>query len=91
MHLEVSGRFHWLNRRGPAFDEVIAHPAAHGIVNTMSACAGRAIFDQDPTPVGDRATYFFYHEGHSSTAVHRIVGTKPFEEIAARGDAMRSP
>jgi phospholipase/lecithinase/hemolysin len=75
----------WLNHWGTAFDEVMEHPAAHGIVNTTNACAGRAIFDQDPTPVGDPATYFFYHEGHPSTAVHRIVGRKLFEEIAARG------
>ena len=74
----------WLNRWGPAYDEVMEHPAAHGIVNTTSACAGRTIFDQDPTPVGDPSTYFFYHEGHPSTAVHRIVGKKLFEEIAAR-------
>ena len=47
----------WLNHWGTAFDEVMDHPAAHGIVNTTSACAGRAIFDQDPTPVGDPATY----------------------------------
>ena len=46
----------WLNHWGAAFDEVMDHPAAHGIVNTTSACAGRAIFDQDPTPVGDPAT-----------------------------------
>jgi len=74
----------WLNHWGGAFDEVMEHPAANGIVNTTSACAGRAIFDQDSTPVGDPATYFFYHEGHPSTAVHRIVGKKLFEEIAAR-------
>ena len=79
----------WLNHWGAAFDEVMEHPAAHGIVNTTSACAGRAIFDQDPTPVGDPATYFFYHEGHPSTAVHRIVGKKLFEEIAARPPTAR--
>jgi len=79
----------WLNHWGAAFDEVIDHPAAHGIVNTTSACAGRAIFDQDSTPVGDPATYFFYHEGHPSTAVHRIVGKALFEEIAARPPAAR--
>jgi cholinesterase len=79
----------WLNHWGPAFDEVLEHPAAYGIVNTMSACAGRAIFDQDPTPVGDPATYFFYHEGHPSTAVHRIVGKKLFEEIAVHPLAAR--
>ena len=79
----------WLNHWGAAFDEVIDHPAAHGIVNTTSACAGRAIFDQDSTPVGDPATYFFYHEGHPSTAVHRIVGKALFEELAARPPAAR--
>ena len=79
----------WLNRWGAAFDEVMENPAAHGIVNTTSACAGRAIFDQDATPVGDPATYFFYHDGHPSTAVHRIVGKKLFEEIAARRPAAR--
>ena len=79
----------WLNNWGAAFDEVMEHPAAHGIANTTSACAGRAIFDQDPTPVGDPATYFFYHDGHPSTAVHRIVGKRLFEEIAARPPAAR--
>jgi phospholipase/lecithinase/hemolysin len=84
-----SGLDLWLNHWGAAFDDVIEHPAAHGIVNTTSACAGRTIFDQDPTPVGDPATYFFYHDGHPSTAVHRIVGKKLFEEIAAHRSAAR--
>ncbi len=79
----------WPNHWSAAFDEVMEHPASHGIVNTTSACAGRAIFDQDPTPVGDPATYFFYHDGQPSTAVHRIVGQKLFEEIAARPPAPR--
>lgn len=86
---DAAGLDLWLNHWGAAFDEVMEHPAAHGIVNTTGACAGRAIFDQDPTPVGDPATYFFYHEGHPSTAVHRIVGKKLFEEIAARPPATR--
>jgi lysophospholipase L1-like esterase len=73
----------WLNHWGAAFDEVMDHPATYGIANTTAACAGRAIFDQDPTPAGDPATYFFYHEGHPSTAVHRAVGKMLFEEIAA--------
>jgi hypothetical protein len=77
----------WLNRWGAAFDEVMEHPAAHGIVNTTSACAGRAIFGEEPTPIGDPATFFFYHEGHPSTAVHRIVGRKLFEEIKAHPPA----
>jgi hypothetical protein len=79
----------WLNRWGPAFDEVMDDPKAHGIVDTTNACAGRAIFGQDATPAGDPATFFFYHAGHPSTAVHRIVGRKLFEEIVARRPAAR--
>jgi hypothetical protein len=67
---------HW----GAAFDEVMEHPAAHPIVNSTSACAGRAIFDQDPTGVGHPVTHFFYHEGHPSTAASNRG------EEAARGD-----
>ena len=73
-----------LSRWGPAFDEVMTNPAAHGIANTTSACAGRAIFDQDATPIGDPSTFFFYHDGHPSTAVHRAVGRKLFEEMKSR-------
>jgi hypothetical protein len=79
----------WLNHWGAAFDEVMEQPSSYGIVDTTGACAGRAIFDQDPTPVGDPSTFFFYHEGHPSTAVHRIVGKKLFAEIAARAPARR--
>ena len=71
----------WLNHWGADFDDVMDHPGAYSIVNTTTACAGRAIFDQDPTPAGDPSTYFFYHEGHPSTAVHRAVGQKLFEEV----------
>ena len=73
----------WMNHWGQGFDDVMEHPAAYGIANTTDACAGRALFDQDPTPVCDPVTFFFYHEGHPSTAVHRIVGGKLFEEIKA--------
>jgi hypothetical protein len=73
-----------LSRWGPAFDEVMTNPAAYGITNTTSACAGRAIFDQPAAPIGDPATFFFYHAGHPSTAVHRVVGKKLYEELRAR-------
>jgi phospholipase/lecithinase/hemolysin len=79
----------WLNHWGAAFDDVMEHPVANGLANTTSACAGRAIFDQDATPIGDPATFFFYHEGHPSTAVHRLVGKKLFDEIAAHPPAKR--
>jgi phospholipase/lecithinase/hemolysin len=79
----------WLNHWGAGFDDVMEHPVAYGIANTASACAGRAIFDEDATPVGDPATFFFYHEGHPSTAVHRIVGNKLFDELKAHPPASR--
>jgi len=79
----------WLNHWGSGFDDVMEHPESYAIANTASACAGRAIFDQDATPVGDPATFFFYHEGHPSTAVHRFVGKKLLDEVKAHPPAVR--
>lgn len=79
----------WLNHWGAGFDAVMEHPEQYGIVNTTDACAGRAIFGQDATPVGDPTTFFFYHDGHPSTAVHRIVGRDLFEEVKAHPPAVR--
>ena len=62
---------------------------AYGIANTTSACAGRAIFNQDATPRRRPGDLPLYHDGHPSTAVHRIVGKKLFEEIAAHPPAAR--
>jgi phospholipase/lecithinase/hemolysin len=81
----------WLNHWGADFDEVMNHPAAYGILHTTGRCAGRAIFDQDPTPIGDPDTYFYYHEGHPSTAVHRIVGQKLYGEVMAHAAQPEPP
>jgi phospholipase/lecithinase/hemolysin len=70
---------HW----GEFMDAVITEPARFGITNTKDACAGRAIFDQDATPRGDPKTYFFYHEGHPSTAVQRFVADELKTEVLA--------
>jgi phospholipase/lecithinase/hemolysin len=70
-----------LSQWGPFFDEVMHNPAKYGIENTTDACAGRAIFDQDTTPCSKPASYFYYHSGHPSTAVHKIVGEKLYEEV----------
>lgn len=70
---------HW----GEFFDEVMDNPAKYGITNTKDANAGRAIFDQDTKPKGDPEKYFFYHEGHPSTAVQRIVAEGLFREAKA--------
>jgi phospholipase/lecithinase/hemolysin len=70
---------HW----GAFFDDVITRPAAYGITNVHDRCAGRATFGEDATPCATPDTYFFYHEGHPSTAVHRIVGHRLAGEIRA--------
>jgi cholinesterase len=59
---------------GRYMDAVIQNPAQYGITNVTDKCAGRALLDEDETPCASPNTYFFYHDGHPSTAVHRIVG-----------------
>jgi acetyl esterase/lipase/phospholipase/lecithinase/hemolysin len=68
---------HW----GQFFDEVMQNPSAYGIENTKDACAGRAIFDEDATPCAKPGSYYYYHRGHPSTAVHKVVGDKLYAEI----------
>jgi alpha-L-fucosidase 2 len=70
-----------LSNWGAFFDEVIKNPGRYGIQNTKDKCAGRALFNEDATPRADPDTYFYYHEGHPSTAVHKVVGEKLYEEL----------
>jgi phospholipase/lecithinase/hemolysin len=72
-----------LSKWGLYFDEVLRNPAAYGITNSKDACAGRAIFDEDPRPVGPPEQYYYYHGGHPSTTVHRVVGEKLHQEVRA--------
>jgi len=69
---------------GLFFDEVLRNPAAYGIQNTTDKCAGRAIFDEDATPCATPSAYYYYHAGHPSTAVHKAVGDKLYEELTKR-------
>ena len=71
----------YLSHWGPFFDDVMREPAKYGISNTKDACAGREIFHQDATPCANPGTYFYYHAGHPSTAVHKVVGDKLFAEL----------
>jgi cholinesterase len=68
---------HW----GPFYDEVMHHAAQYGITNTTDQCAGRAIFHQDTTPCASPSKHFYYHHGHPSTATHKIVGGKLYNEV----------
>ena len=74
---------HTVNEIAPEwdFDEVMLNPAKFGIENTADKCAGRAIFDEDTTPCSKPAAYYFYHAGHPSTAVHKAVGEKLYQEV----------
>jgi cholinesterase len=70
-----------LSQWGVFFDEVMHDPAKYGITNTSDACAGRAIFNEDPTPCSKPESYFYYHAEHPSTAVQKVVGKKLYEEV----------
>ncbi len=77
------------SRWGEYFDAVMTEPARYGIINATDPCAGRALFDQDATPRGDPETFYYYHEGHPSTAVHRhVAGMLRSEFIAAAAPAI---
>lgn len=71
-----------LNHWGSYLDEILEHPAHYGLVNTTSRCAGRALFKEDPTPCPNPDSYFYFHSGHPSTAVNKIVGGKLYQELA---------
>ena len=70
-----------LSNWGLFFDDVMHDPSRYGIENTTDKCAGRAIFDEDTTPCQKPSAYFYYHGGHPSTAVHKVVGDKLYEEV----------
>jgi phospholipase/lecithinase/hemolysin len=78
---ELAGAWVRLSRWGQFFDEVMQDPLKYGIENTKDACAGRAIFEEDATPCTKPRSYYYYHAGHPSTAVHKTVGDKLYAEI----------
>jgi phospholipase/lecithinase/hemolysin len=72
-----------LNHFGQYVDEVLENPSRYGIVNTDKPCAGRALFGEDPTPCKAPDTYFYFHSGHPSKAVNKILADKLYAEIDA--------
>lgn len=68
---------------GLYFDDILENARLYGFTNVSSPCAGRALLNEDPTPRGDPSHFFYYHEGHPSTAVHRIVGTRLYRELTS--------
>jgi phospholipase/lecithinase/hemolysin len=69
---------------GVFFDEVMRNPSRYGIENTTDKCAGRSIIDEDSTPCTKPSTFYYYHAGHPSTAVHKVVGDKLYEELVTK-------
>jgi phospholipase/lecithinase/hemolysin len=69
---------------GSYFDGVLRGPRRYGSENTTDKCAGRALFDEDATPCAKPSAYFFYHVGHPSTVVHKVVGDKLYEQLSGR-------
>jgi phospholipase/lecithinase/hemolysin len=70
-----------ISRWGEYYDEVLEKHQRYGIINTTDRCAGRALWGEDTTPCLEPARYFYFHEGHPSTAVHRIVGLELQQEV----------
>jgi cholinesterase len=73
-----------LNHWGAYLDEILENPSQYGIVNTTARCAGRALFKEDPTPCTKPETYFYFHGGHPSAAVNKIIGDKLYRELTGR-------
>jgi phospholipase/lecithinase/hemolysin len=71
------------SRWGAFYDEVLEHPAKYGLTNTVDQCAGRSLFNQDTTPCASPNTYYYYHDGHPSTATHKAVGDMLFVEATS--------
>jgi phospholipase/lecithinase/hemolysin len=73
-----------LNHWGLYLDEIIDNPSQYGLVNTTSQCAGRAVLKEDPTPCANPDSYFYFHSGHPSAAVNKIVGDKIYRELTGQ-------
>src|SRR5579863_2760887 len=67
MTVELPGASFSLSQWGAYYDYVMHNSAKYGIINTTDACAGRAIFNEDPHPCSKPESYFYYHSGHPST------------------------
>ena len=72
-----------LNHWGPYLDEIIDNPSQYGLANTKDQCAGRAVLKEDATPCAKPDTYFYFHSGHPSATVNKIVGDKLYRELTS--------
>ncbi|WP_296615422.1 SGNH/GDSL hydrolase family protein [Sphingomonas sp.] len=69
---------------GAFFDAIREAPRHYQIANvTDPCCSGRALFGEVVAPRADPDRYFYYHPGHPSAAVHRLVGERLAAEMNA--------
>jgi phospholipase/lecithinase/hemolysin len=71
---------HW----GAFFDEVITNPSKYGLTDTTTACAQHALRGERIQACSSPDTYFFYYDGHPSTAAHRAVGDMLYQEAITK-------
>jgi len=79
--LKMKGVDIYLNKWGAYLDEIHDNPKQYGIVETKAKCAGRALFKEDTTPCAMPESYFYYHSGHPSTAVNKLVADKLYKDL----------
>lgn len=84
MQSKLKGSHIELSQWGAYFDRVMDQAGKYGFIDTTNQCAGRAIFNEDATPCAEPAKYFYYHKGHPSTEVHKLVGEMLYREITAK-------
>lgn len=77
---EVKGANVRISRWGERFDEILEAAPKYGFTNWTSPCAGRALFDEDDSLLGEPRQYYYFHSGHPSTAVHQIVSGRLLRE-----------
>jgi hypothetical protein len=70
-----------LNHWGSYLDEIMENPSQYGLANTKDQCAGRAVLKEDATPCPKPETYFYFHSGHPSATVNKIVADKLYREL----------
>jgi cholinesterase len=69
---------------GSFFDEVITNPAKYGLTDTATPCSDRPFGPQNIATCTNPDAHFFYHEGHPSTAAHRVVGQMLYREATTK-------
>ena len=72
------------SRWGAFFDEVITNPSKYGLTDTSDACAQHALRGEQIQACSSPDTYFFYYEGHPSTAAHHAVGEMLYQEAITK-------